>query len=821
MATSQHLFEPEGRPVRRSDETYAAWQARLDAWRRGFTGGDAEVARTLVTPAVGMPPVSPRFAPSATGERLGDFRVTGTADLPAPQVASSASAMPATGTTSGTPAPTPSPQPWPSASFGGSVTPGLRAAPTMEEQLAWARRRTALEATGFDPAWGTPPELRGLRWSPMRFLYEPAPDETGAPYREPADRGYYRQPHQSPVLGPGRWGWRWIEVETNVPDPTQPYRVLGTAEASALDVEVNRASLGRRLLAPEGGQIERKLDLREPAPGWIPLPTPAPAITRRPRMTDFAWIPQRDLPVGCPYPHAYLPVPRQDYVSGRWLSSDYVPAIPLPPPYDQTPWRCGVPVVEQTRKGRGGPDAPPFSEQIIRRQDAPPPSWGPVEQAASLEVGLPPPTGSAAPGQPTPEESATPEDLEEDAIVLARRELTAIQQREQELKDQLQHAHPAEQAALKAELEKIRAEGIRAADRLNDAVHAAEESGRYGERSSAEPGIPPPSIVAAPQDVPPQAQPTRRKSPCQELGPDGVHRIPDGTDPADGEPENDNTLIPALKAPGLSSVAGTYLESDPGPEASKKVESVKWKLASASSEGIPTKANARVRVTWGEGKMVERKVAASHGDRVWEKAEKQGRVGVWFGAEGGGRSNLGFIQYVRLKLEPTIDGDPVGTAFERPEHWKGYHLDLATNKPSVDGNGWYERQAAVPGQAFMFDGPGLAVFARESAGAGGLALILEKFQSTYFGGVPDEGWMAWKEQILKSGRGVASKGVRYTMTFRTYVIDRSETDECSKRVLGSFSWRVRVEVGPDKKPGGFDAHLDGKPVWSNQSRSGG
>jgi hypothetical protein len=59
------------------------------------------------------------------------------------------------------------------------------------------------------------------------------------------------------------------------------------------------------------------------------------------------------------------------------------------------------------------------------------------------------------------------------------------------------------------------------------------------------------------------------------------------------------------------------------------------------------------------------------------------------------------------------------------------------------------------------------------------------------------------------------------MTFRTYVIDRSETDECSKRVLGSFSWRVRVEVGPDKKPGGFDAHLDGKPVWSNQSRSGG
>jgi hypothetical protein len=508
--------------VRRSDETYAAWQARLDAWRRGFTGGNAEVARTLVTPAVGMPPVSPRFAPSATGERLGDFAVTGTADLPAPQVASSASGMRATGTASATRAPSPSPRPWPRASLGGSVAPGLRAPPTMEEQLAWARRRPVLEATGFDPAWGTPPEVRGLRWSPMRFLYEPAPDETGAPYRGSANRGYYRQPHQSSVLGPGRWGWRWIEVETNVPDPTRPYRVIGTAEASALDIEVNRASLDRRLLAPEGGQIERKLDLREPAPGWIPPSTPAPAIIRRPRMTDFAWIQQRDLPVGCPYPHAYLPVPRQDYVSGRWLSPDYVPSIPLPPPYDQTPWQCGISAVTEPQK-KGGKGGGNVSTDFMRNWRPPQLQAEPMFSSGTVgvdsDVGLPAATGSAAPA-PDATESPQSEDPN-GAVAAARQAAEEMDDLRIELEAQLGDSNlsAVERAGLRAELEKATKAGREAWDRLSDVKDAADGPGGYAEPKAQGPGIPPPTLVGAPEDAPAGPAPRRDAPavPCKVL----------------------------------------------------------------------------------------------------------------------------------------------------------------------------------------------------------------------------------------------------------------------------------------------------------------
>jgi hypothetical protein len=857
MSTTQTLFEPEGRPMRRSDETYAAWQARLEAWRRGHTGGDAEVSRTLISPAVGMPPVSLRFAPSATGERLGDFEVTGTADLPAPQVASSASGMPSTETTSGTPAPSRSPQPWPSASFGGSVAPGLRAPPTMEGQLAWAPRRPVLEATGFDPAWGTPPEVRGLRWSPMRFLYEPAPDETGAPYRRPADRGYYRQPHQSPVLGSGRWGWRWIEVESTVPDPTRPYRVLGTAEASALDVEVNRASLGRRLLAPEGGKIERKLDLREPARNWIPPSTPAPAITRRPRMTDFAWIPQKDLPVGCPYPHAHLPVPRQDYVSGRWLSPDYVPSIPLPAPYDQTPWQCGVPAVEQTRKGRGGPDAPPLSEQIVRRQDAPPPSWGPAEQTANLEVGLPPPTGSAAPAQPAPGGDAPAESNEEDALLLARQELKAIQQREEEIKEKLRNASPAEQSSLKAELEKIRAEGLKLAERLNDATHATDTSGSYVERKAQAPGIPPPNLVAAPQDSAPGAPPGPRREPCNELGPDG-RRIRDGSGPRDGVPAVEDTDLFGNPIPTLDSAPGLRRSrpgEGPGPAPGRphSLES----LARTTHGGMyPHPPEALLGgsivddITNGRGNYVNldpmTRRARLEGPRVrpievvgnvWKTTEfignemdLSGEIYSWgtatstqqltpritkgkgnevvirdAGAEGepltqgmwfgvAGKGHYGFIQYVEKSLECNF-GDGNLEALPMRGNEGPMHVDVEPTLPD-GGADWYQNQAASQknGVAMMFDAPGVGL-------RKGMA-DLEPFT------VAEIQKLFHNNLLMSDVAGAKKKGwserigaqgsIRFTQTFKTLVVRLDSTD-CKQRIRGYWDWEVVVTYDPKQK----------------------
>lgn len=386
MSTNEKLFEPEGRPTRLPGETYAQWQARLEAWRRGVVGDEAELSRTLLAPSVGIPPASPRFAPSPTGERLGDFRVTGTADLPAPRITRPAGASPAAPPSSG-----PSVPAWARPAMGGALPPGLRPPPTAEEEQSSGRRRWVLEVTGFDLAWGTPPDVEGLRWSPERFLYEPTADAQSVPYRGPASRGFYRQAYSNPTLGPGAWGWRWVEARTTRPDPAYPYRVVGRGEASALDLEVNNARLHRRAPDAEGA---RTIDVGTLPTGRVPLPSPAPAIVRRPRMTDFAWIPQQDLPIGCPYPHAYLPVPRQDYVSGRWLLPDYVPSIPLPPPYDQTPWQCGKSVAQESKKGKGGGGPPPEGYHVPGGMDPLSKDERRESVSAVYEVGLPPPSGT-------------------------------------------------------------------------------------------------------------------------------------------------------------------------------------------------------------------------------------------------------------------------------------------------------------------------------------------------------------------------------------------------------------------------------------------
>ena len=72
-------------------------------------------------------------------------------------------------------------------------------------------------------------------------------------------------------------------------------------------------------------------------------------------MGNFAWIYYLDLPVECPYPYPYMPVPLDDYFSGRWLEYPYEPSIPLPAPYDEIPWQCGVPDIPWDYKGRPTP----------------------------------------------------------------------------------------------------------------------------------------------------------------------------------------------------------------------------------------------------------------------------------------------------------------------------------------------------------------------------------------------------------------------------------------------------------------------------------
>ena len=72
---------------------------------------------------------------------------------------------------------------------------------------------------------------------------------------------------------------------------------------------------------------------------------------------DYAWILSVTIPVrdGSGYPYPYMPVPQDDYTSGRWLEPGYVPSIPLPDGYPAV--ACG----SQAPSGaaaRGGADVP-------------------------------------------------------------------------------------------------------------------------------------------------------------------------------------------------------------------------------------------------------------------------------------------------------------------------------------------------------------------------------------------------------------------------------------------------------------------------------
>jgi hypothetical protein len=91
-------------------------------------------------------------------------------------------------------------------------------------------------ATGFDPAWGTPPSRPGLRWNEHRLLCEPAWATSGssdaslrtehARFVRLSRAGIFRQWHQSAEDGRASWRLRWIRAFTDVPDPATPYEVL-------------------------------------------------------------------------------------------------------------------------------------------------------------------------------------------------------------------------------------------------------------------------------------------------------------------------------------------------------------------------------------------------------------------------------------------------------------------------------------------------------------------------------------------------------------------------------------------------------------------
>lgn len=298
------------------------------------------------------------------------------------------------------------PGPGPFAGPGGTVAPGQREpwgdAPTP------AARSFAYQATGYDDAWGPPPALHALAWNPTRRLYEPSRNFTGhrneRPYQQQlydeyvrlAPQGVFVQAYQDEAA-PGTWRFRWVRVRTPWPSLEQPYQVLGDYGERFFPgaQRAIEAAHQRRLEAVEAARKLTQAGRQRgegPAAAWhssldrVLMSGPAHAYRAPPKpgaLSDYAWIAQQALPKGCPYPYPYMPVPQQDYATGAWLSPDYTPSIPLPPPFDLIPWRCSVPAAPGEYKGKGRPSPP--RDDPMQLSDAP----GPGGAAAGAAAGAP------------------------------------------------------------------------------------------------------------------------------------------------------------------------------------------------------------------------------------------------------------------------------------------------------------------------------------------------------------------------------------------------------------------------------------------------
>jgi hypothetical protein len=385
-----------------------------------------------------------------------------------------------------------------------------------------------------------------LAWDPARYLYVPDRSKESLAYSTQARDGYYLQPYRD---AGGTWRTRWAYAAVSTPDAARPYRVVDAPTASGLWLTASQMSY----VDPATARLKSGEFREDPNAAFVPKYGPPP---KEFRLADYAWVGQRQLPVGCPYPYPVLPVPIADYTSGHWLDEDYVPSIPLPPPYDQTPWQCGVAKAPGKPHKGGEPPAPMTVEKVEKTPD-------PTNLiTADASLGIPPPTGTAAPRPGGPGEK----------IAAIQTKLESVQAAQKALETKLSTEQDgAKRAALEAEIAKAKAEGAQLANDLDDATqeqNRATGRDRYAHRETQTIGgakpraVPPPGLPAdpdkEPNPPPPPAPPPQTKRKCPPiLGPDGI-RIPDGSRPDDPKPRVAEAQTrgsnPAL--PGATGVGG-------------------------------------------------------------------------------------------------------------------------------------------------------------------------------------------------------------------------------------------------------------------------
>ena len=607
----------------------------------------------------------------------------------------------------------------------------------------------------------------------------------------------------------------------STPDVARPYRVVDAQTAGGLSSQTGDPTIDRI----KSGEFHE-----DPNAVFVPKYGPPP---KQFKLSNYAWVGQKQMPVGCPYPYPAMPVPIADYTSGRWLDADYVPSIPLPPPYDQTPWQCSVP------EAPGKPHRGPSHYSGVEHFTPPPPATAnPIP--SPVDVLLADPKPDPAKVKSALENSVRRADELRRSVDLALRngnrtraavlqgQLDAVESDRRlltQLKSRLEAEHGKPKVGARPSNGDV---GLppptgSAAPRSgdgdsrddpesqthDDGVHyATPKAPAPGpDRLYAQPKDPPPPAPAPAPTPPPGIPPATRsavKNPCDINGPDGEKLL--GIEPGSDSTIGGQDVQKAdLEKAARSTSGGKEMKADsirldrrgaggampsgsPGRGASV---TDRWapRVPSESDQHVKlsTSDGLPIDVYAGRTELVER-VLRDGKPRNVRGDELEAEVGFYIGVKGQPGHAYQFAQYVSVAAVQYKRVDQAElTNFVSVPRW---HLDAEDYFGSRDYHDtWFQTQGVdrETGASLMFDMPGSrysrADVLDDDRAFEAVTLMLES------GGMTSGTAEKLARVIVGSNaKGLAGGWVKETKEFRTYIIDTSE-HSCGRRTIGVLSFK--------------------------------
>ena len=560
--------------------------------------------------------------------------------------------------------------------------------------------------------------------------------------------------------------------------------------------------------------------------------------------------PPGTLPFGCPYPYPYLPVPLDDFQSGRWLTPDYVPTLELPAPYP--PWRCGGTASQGQAKWKEPPGVPEVAN--IQEQEVPDDSLTRIDlgdvgnldfrldgEGEYYAVGMPDAVGSAAGRQSRKESERQVEKVYEN-----QDKIKALQMEADGLKTELaQPLTPEDRTNLIARLAELERQSKVLAQEGNSIRQQYFKE--HPDETTAIPFLKPIQVPTLGEIVargggfaePPAGQPVPvGPPPCAVKGPDGK-RIKDGSDPKDGRPPVESTnhtgkevggsgiggpqghslasLSKATKggqkAMPSGALVGTGVVDDIESEITKntkgrpEVVGRVYSLEKGASQRVSVGDSGPGTASWGRGAYRSDLVRGADGlkQRGTHDEGKPLTEPVWFGMSGPG--DFGFIQYVAKSINYSTDKKKSTSA-----PMKESEGPMQVDKLSSGDSDWYKHQAGSSsdgeGAALMSDAPGVGIPGLLADRSYWSQREIEKLFTNLVDKSKPGG------QLGRTGVASisASGSLDYDLSFKTLVVNLADPD-CKRRIVGHWVWKVRVSYDSKGAPRKWTVNLVQPPAW--------